>query len=104
MEDGRKTNGGHKTNGGRKPKADEEKVNSLFVRALKEMYNKKTDDEAKVQFVKELLDSQRGQLFVAEHIFGKAPQEIKQTNLNLDKEDLTDEVIQRIRNNLNESY
>jgi len=104
MEDGRKTNGGHKTNGGRKPKADEEKVNSLFVRALKEMYNKKTDDEAKVQFVKELLDSQRGQLFVAEHIFGKAPQEIKQTNLNLDKEDLTDEVIQRIRNNLNETY
>ena len=104
MEDGRKTNGGHKTNGGRKPKADEEKVNTLFVRALKEMYNKKTDDEAKVQFVKELLDSQRGQLFVAEHIFGKAPQEIKQTNLNLDKEDLTDEVIQRIRNNLNETY
>ena len=40
MEDRRKNNGGHKTNGGRKSKSDEEKVNTLFVNALKELYKK----------------------------------------------------------------
>jgi hypothetical protein len=38
MEDKRKYNGGNK-NAGRKPKADEQKVNTLFVNALKELYN-----------------------------------------------------------------
>lgn len=79
--DKRKNNGGHKTNGGRKSKSDEDKVNTIFVNALKDLYSKETDDEAKIHFIKEvLLDSQRGQLFVAEHIFGKAPQQIEQNN------------------------
>lgn len=80
MEDKRKNNGGHKT-AGRKPKVEEQKVNTLFVNALKELYNADTDDEAKIIFVKEsLLTSQRGQLFVAEHIFGKPKETIETTH------------------------
>jgi hypothetical protein len=83
MEDKRKNNGGHKS-AGRKPKVEEQKVNTLFVNALKELYNADTDDEAKIIFVKEsLLTSQRGQLFVAEHIFGKPKETIETThNIN----------------------
>jgi hypothetical protein len=96
---------GNKLGKGRPPKADEEKVNNLFVNALKELYNKETDDEAKTHFIKEtLLSSQRGQIFVAEHIFGKAPQEIKQTNFNIEAKDLDDEEIKRIKDALDNAY
>lgn len=96
---------GNKLGKGRPPKADEEKVNNLFVNALKELYNKETDDEAKTTFIKEtLLSSQRGQIFVAEHIFGKAPQEIKQTNFNIEAKDLDDEEIKRIKEALDNAY
>ena len=68
-EDGRKNNGGNKS-AGRKAKADEDKVNTIFSTALKQLYKKDTDDDAKIEFVKELLGSQRGQIFVAGHVFG----------------------------------
>jgi hypothetical protein len=84
MEDKRKNNGGHKS-AGRKPKVDEQKVNTLFVNALKELYNTETDDEAKKTFVKNtLMDSQRGQIFIAEHIFGK-PKETVETTHKINK-------------------
>lgn len=90
---------------GRPSKADEEKVNNIFLTALKQLHNKETDDEAKIAFVKDtLLESQRGQLFVAEHIFGKAPQEIKQTNLNIDAKELTEEEIKKIQDALEINY
>ncbi len=96
---------GNKLGKGRPPKADEEKVNNLFVNALKELYDKETEDEAKIHFIKKiLLESQRGQLFVAEHIFGKAPQEIKQTNFNIEAKDLDDEEIKRIKGALDNAY
>lgn len=96
---------GNKLGKGRPPKADEEKANSLFIRALKEIYDAQTDDEAKVKFIKEtLLGSQRGQLFVAEHIFGKAPQEIKQTNFNIEAKDLDEAEIKRIKEALEDNY
>ena len=96
---------GNKLGKGRPPKADEEKVNNLFVNALKELYDKETEDEAKIHFIKKtLLESQRGQLFVAEHIFGKAPQEIKQTNFNIEAKDLDDEEIKRIKDTLDNAY
>jgi hypothetical protein len=96
---------GNKLAKGRPPKADEEKVNMLFVNALKELYNKETDDDAKVHFIKHvLLESQRGQLFVAEHVFGKAPQEIKQTNFNIEAKDLDEEEIKRIKDALENAY
>jgi hypothetical protein len=96
---------GNKLGKGRPPKADEEKVNQIFINALKEMYSSETDEDAKKTFVKDtLMDSQRGQLFIAEHIFGKAPQEVKQTNLNIDATDLTEEEVLRIKTALDNAY
>jgi hypothetical protein len=72
--------GGKRTNAGRKPKVDEEKVNSIFINALKELYKTTSDDNAKTTFVKQvLMESQRGQIFIAEHIFGKPKETIEQT-------------------------
>lgn len=89
MEDKRKYNGGNK-NAGRKPKVDEQKVNTIFVNALKELYNTETDDEAKITFVKNtLMDSQRGQIFIAEHIFGK-PKDIVETTHNINDFNIKD--------------
>lgn len=97
--------GGARPNAGRKPVAEEQKVNNLFITALKELYDKETEDEAKIHFIKNtLLESQRGQLFVAEHVFGKAPQEIKQTNFNIEAKDLDDEEIKRIKDALDNAY
>ncbi len=81
---------GHKLGKGRPPKADEEKVNTIFLTALKQLYSVETDDEAKIQFVKEsLLSSQRGELFIAEHLFGK-PKETVDQNVNLNNFSLKD--------------
>jgi hypothetical protein len=100
-----KIKGGAREGAGRKPKVEEEKVNNLFSIALKELYDKETDDEAKIHFIKKvLLESQRGQLFVAEHVFGKAPQEIKQTNFNIEAKDLDDAEIKRIKDALDNAY
>jgi len=87
--------GGYRENAGRKSKADEEKANYIFRTALKRIYKKDDDDEAKIEFVKELVKSQRGQLFVAEHLFGKAPDTLNFSNNTpeLDLSDLTDEEI-----------
>lgn len=82
MED--KKRGGVRKGAGRKPVAEEKKVNSLFTQALKELYKVDVDDEAKVMFIKDkLLESQRGQIFVAEHVFGKAKEVVETThNIN----------------------
>jgi len=111
MDDNRKQNGGHSTKPKRQDdkrlltKADEQKANYLFVQALKELYKVDTDDQAKTKFIKDdLLSSQRGQLFVAEHIFGKAPQEVKNTNVNIDAKDLSEAEIIKIKNVLDATY
>ena len=89
MEDKRKNNGGHKT-AGRKSKVEEEKVNNIFVRALKELYSTETEEETKITFVKDtLMQSQRGQLFIAEHIFGK-PKEIIENTHNINDFNIKD--------------
>lgn len=77
MSDGRKNNGGKREGAGRPKKVEEEKANELMCRALKEIYNKESDEEAKVEFIKKsLLVSTRGQLFIAEHLFGKATDKV----------------------------
>lgn len=79
---------GHKYGKGRPPKADEEKANTIMLNALKELYSTETDDEAKKMFVKDtLMESQRGQLFIAEHIFGK-PKETIETTHNVNNFDI----------------
>lgn len=82
--------GGNRANSGRKSKADEEKVNTIFVNALKSLYSTENDDEAKLKFVKEtLMDSQRGQLFIAEHLFGK-PKETVESKITLNNFNIKD--------------
>lgn len=75
---------GNKLGKGRPPKVEEEKVNNIFLKALGELYNKETEEETKIEFVKNtLMESQRGQLFIAEHIFGKPKETIEAThNIN----------------------
>jgi hypothetical protein len=81
---------GNKLGKGRPPKVEEQKVNTLFVNALKQLYNTETDDEAKITFVKNtLMDSQRGQIFIAEHIFGK-PKDIVETTHNINDFNIKD--------------
>ena len=64
-------NGGKREGAGRPTKVDEEKANELMIRALKEIYSKDKDDDAKVSFIKDLASGTRGQIFIAEHLFGK---------------------------------
>ena len=88
MEDKRKNNGGH-TTAGRKTKVEEAKVNTLFVQALKVLYKQDTEESSKVAFIVDLLDSQRGQIFVAEHLFGKAKDTVE-TTLNVNDFNIKD--------------
>jgi len=85
----KKPNGGKREGAGRKSVAEEQKVNEIFLRALKSLKNVKTDEEAKIQFAKDLLDTQRGQLFIAEHLFGK-PKETIDNNVNINSFELKD--------------
>lgn len=81
---------GNKLGKGRPAKADEEKANTLFIKALSQIYEKETEDEAKIEFIKNaLLPSQRGQIFIAEHIFGK-PKETVDQNVNINSFELKD--------------
>ena len=63
--------GGKIEGSGRKPKADEEKTNTIFLTAIKELKDVNSDDEARIEIAKDLYNSQRGLIFIAEHLFGK---------------------------------
>jgi hypothetical protein len=71
--------GGAIPGNGRKSKADEEKVNTLFANALKTFYKVDTEFEAKEKLVHTLLESQRGQIFISEHLFGKPKETVDNT-------------------------
>ena len=80
---------GNKYGQGRPSKVDEEKANVLFIKAIKEIYDKTIDDEAKIEFIKTLVQSPRGEMFVAEHIFGKPKEVIDMTTNNISSYDLS---------------
>ena len=87
MFDKRRLNGGHSTKGkaGRKPLADELKSKEIMIKALKTLYDTDIDDEAKERFVRDvLMENQRGQLFVASHLFGKPKETIEATHTTTD--------------------
>jgi hypothetical protein len=81
--------GGARPGAGRKPVADEKKVNEIFLSALKQVNNVDTDEEAKIAFAKTLLETQRGQIFIAEHLYGK-PKETIDQNVTIDNFSLKD--------------
>lgn len=79
----KKQRGGKREGAGRKPVMEEAKVNAMFASALRKLYEVKTDEEAKEIFIrKTLMESQRGQIFIAEHLFGK-PKETVDQNVTL---------------------
>jgi len=78
---------GNKNGKGRPTKVDEEKVNTIFSNALKTFYKVDTDTQAKEKLVHTLLESQRGQIFISEHLFGK-PKETIETTHNINDFDI----------------
>ena len=73
--------GGKREGAGRKPIAEELKARDTFLKAIKEYYNKESCEEAQIQFIKDtLMESQRGQIFIAEHIFGKPEEKVNNTH------------------------
>lgn len=73
-----KTHGGARTGAGAKRKADVEKSNEIFLKMIKSVKNVETDEDAKLEIAKDLYQFERGCMFIAEHIFGKPEQTIKQ--------------------------
>jgi len=81
---------GNKLSKGRPTKIDEQKANTIFLNALKDLYNTEIDDDAKKTFVKKvLMEIPRGQLFIAEHLFGKPKETVEQT-LNINEFNIKD--------------
>ena len=73
--------GGKREGAGRKPIAEELKARDTFLKAIKEYYKKESCEEAQIQFIKDtLMESQRGQIFIAEHIFGKPEDKVNNTH------------------------
>ena len=73
--------GGKREGAGRKPLAEELKARDTFLKAIKEYYKKESCEEAQIQFIKDtLMESQRGQIFIAEHIFGKPEEKVNNTH------------------------
>lgn len=84
-----KTHGGKRAGAGAKRKADIEKANEVFLSMIKSVHSVETDEEAKQQLAKTLYSFERGQMFIAEHIFGK-PKETIETTHNLNNFDIKD--------------
>jgi hypothetical protein len=74
--------GGKRVGAGRKPVEDEKKVNEVISIALKSFYKVDSDSEAKEKLIHTLMESQRGQIFISEHLFGK-PKETVESNITL---------------------
>lgn len=97
-----KTHGGARKGAGAKRKADIEKANEVFLSMIKSVHDVETDEEAKQELAKTLYSFERGQMFIAEHIFGKPKETIE--NINIDAGKLTSEEIKKINDNLEQSY
>jgi hypothetical protein len=80
---------GNKLGQGRPPKVEEEKTNYFILKAIKEIKSVTTDEEARIEVIKDLLLFDRGKIFVAEHLLGK-PKETIQTTHNLNNFDIKD--------------
>jgi hypothetical protein len=81
--------GGARIGAGRKPVAEEKKVTELIIKALKGYHSVDTDEDAKIKFINDLYSTQRGQIFLAEHLFGK-PKETIDQNVTIDSFSLKD--------------
>lgn len=97
-----KSHGGARVGAGAKRKADIEKSDLIFLKMIKKVKDVETDEEAKLELAKTLYSFERGQMFIAEHIFGKPKETIE--NINIDAGKLTEEEIKKINGSLEQSY
>jgi hypothetical protein len=79
--------GGARENAGRKSVEEESKVKNIILNALKKIYSVTTDEQAKENLIITLMDSQKGQIFISEHLFGK-PKETVETTHNINQFDI----------------
>jgi hypothetical protein len=80
--DKRKDNGGHSTAGkaGRPKKLDEELANTRIMRGLKSLYNQEEEEDNVNEFLVGFIPTERGQMFIAQHLLGK-PKEVSETTI-----------------------
>ncbi len=81
--------GGAIPGAGRKPVADEQKSNTIFLTAIKQLKSVNTDDEARIELAKDLLTFERGKIFISEHVFGKAKERVE-SDININTTTLKD--------------
>jgi len=98
----KKQRGGYRPNSGAKKKADVEKANEVFISMIKEFHGVETNEEAKIELAKTLYTFERGQMFIAQHIFGNPKETIE--NINIDAGKLTIEEIKKINDTLEQLY
>ena len=79
-QDGRKNNGGVRPNSGRPKKLDEELANTRILRALKDLYKQDEDEDNVNGFLTDFIPTERGQMFIAQHLLGK-PKEVSETTV-----------------------
>tara|TARA_R110000772_G_scaffold197074_3_gene307831 strand:+ start:179 stop:520 length:342 start_codon:yes stop_codon:yes gene_type:complete len=102
--DGRKNNGGKRENSGRKPKIEEQSQQNIFIEAVKKITSQENEDQAKIDLLVELWDTQRGKIFISEHLFGKPKEQVEVTNKNEfpDLSNITTDELQRLLNEEND--
>lgn len=76
-------NGGARPGAGRKPKHDEDKQKYIFESALKRITGEEETDESKILFLVDFALEKEGKKFIAEHVFGKAPQVNENRNMDV---------------------
>jgi hypothetical protein len=72
--------GGRREGAGNKPKQDFEKTNNIILTAIRKLKGVDTDDEARIAFAMDLYATTRGQIFLAEHLFGKPKENVDITS------------------------
>ena len=80
MEKDNKNHGGARKGAGRPTKNNEDKQNSLFLKAIKKITNEENDDDAQVQYIVELAESERGRIWIADKYFGKPEAKVNHNN------------------------
>lgn len=73
--------GGVRPGAGRPRKVDETETRTTIIKALKKRYNAETDEEAQHRLIGELMEFDRGKIFISEHVFGKP-----KDNINIETE------------------
>lgn len=100
IEEKKDNRGGKRKGAGRKPIVEEMQQKVLFVEAVKKITGKEDSDAAKIDLLVDLWETQRGKIFICEHVFGKAKENVEITNKNEfpDLSNITTEDLERLLN------